>query len=112
MAALQAEDWRALSMSALAGGATAIGGVLAVVHRPEAALLAFLLGTAIGVMATLSVIELLIQNAREHGLVPVRPCASETLLLLPHAFGAGEPLFRPRRRLLRLRGAVDAARPG
>ena len=61
------EDWRALGFSTLAGLATAIGGVIAVIRRPEAALLAFMLGLAIGVMATLSVLELMIQNAIDNG---------------------------------------------
>ena len=64
---LLAEDWRALGFSTLAGLATAIGGVIAVIRRPEAALLAFMLGLAIGVMATLSVLELMIQNAIDNG---------------------------------------------
>ena len=69
---LLAEDWRALGLSTLAGLATAIGGVIAVVRRPEAALLAFMLGLAIGVMATLSVLELMIKNAIENGAWQVR----------------------------------------
>ena len=71
---LLAEDWRALGFSTLAGLATAIGGVLAVIRRPEAALLAFMLGLAIGVMATLSILELMIQNAIDNGVWQVRGC--------------------------------------
>ena len=69
---LLAEDWRALGFSTLAGLATAIGGVIAVIRRPEAALLAFMLGLAIGVMATLSILELMIQNAIDNGVWQVR----------------------------------------
>ena len=69
---LLAEDWRALGFSTLAGLATAIGGILAVIRRPEAGLLAFLLGTAIGVMATLSVLELMLKNAIDNGVWEAR----------------------------------------
>ena len=72
---LLAEDWRALGFSTLAGLATAIGGVIAVIRRPEAALLAFMLGLAIGVMATLSVLELMIQNAIDNGAWQARQTA-------------------------------------
>lgn len=82
---------RALLWSLLAGLATTLGGLLAVIRRPEAGLLAFLLGTAIGVMATLSVLELFIENAVHHGAIPVALCAAAggatyVLLepLLPH----------------------------
>jgi zinc transporter ZupT len=85
------DNGRALAWSTLAGGATILGGLLAVIKRPEAGLLAFLLGTAIGVMATLSVLELFIQNAVDNGAVPVALCAAAggatyVLLepLLPH----------------------------
>ena len=73
---LSPDDRRALLWSTGAGLATAVGGALAVIRRPEAGLLAFLLGTAIGVMATLSILELLIENALEHGVVPVTACAA------------------------------------
>ena len=86
-----ADNGRALAWSTLAGLATFLGGLLAVIKRPEAGLLAFLLGTAIGVMATLSVLELFIQNAVDNGAVPVALCAAAggatyVLLepLLPH----------------------------
>lgn len=42
-----------------------------IIKRPEDALLAFLLGTAIGVMFTLSVAEMWIHNAMEHGWLEV-----------------------------------------
>lgn len=94
---LSAGDWRALRWSTAAGLATAIGGApllsrcpspltrpprppggLAVIRRPVVggALLAFLLGCAIGVMATLSVLELLVANALENGVWQVSEAAA------------------------------------
>ncbi len=49
-----------------------------VIRRPESALLAFLLGTAIGVMATLSVLEMIIVNALEHGVWQARRRGART----------------------------------
>lgn len=40
---------------------------LQVIKKPDDALLAFLLGTAIGVMALLSVVEMWLHNAMQHG---------------------------------------------
>jgi len=84
-------ELKALAWSTLAGLATTLGGLLAIIKRPEAGLLAFLLGTAIGVMATLSVLELIVQNARENGVWEVALCAGAGGLayvlmepLLPH----------------------------
>lgn len=91
MVFLTADDRTALLWSTGAGLATALGGMLAIIRRPEAALLAFLLGTAIGVMSTLSVLELLIYNALENGVWQVCGCAAAGGLfyvvvepLLPH----------------------------
>jgi ZIP family zinc transporter len=42
-----------------------------IIKRPGPALLSFLLGLAIGVMATLSVAEMFIRNALEHGALRV-----------------------------------------
>lgn len=42
-----------------------------IVRRPDDKLLAFLLGTAIGVMITLSILEMWIHNALEHGWIGV-----------------------------------------
>lgn len=50
------------------------------VRQPDNAALAFLLGTAIGVMATLSVIEMWLNNALEHGFFEVRRISPRTLL--------------------------------
>jgi ZIP family zinc transporter len=41
--------------------------LLKIVRRPDDKLLAFLLGTAIGVMITLSIVEMWLHNALEHG---------------------------------------------
>lgn len=66
---LSAEERNALLLSTLAGLSTVLGGGLAVIKRPGPALLAFLLGVAIGVMALLSVVELWIRNAVDNGPV-------------------------------------------
>ncbi|KDD76665.1 pyruvate kinase [Helicosporidium sp. ATCC 50920] len=60
------ERW-AIYLSTLAGLSTTLGGLIAVVRRPDDAMLAFLLGTAIGVMLVLSVMEMWVHNAMEHG---------------------------------------------
>mmetsp|Transcript_40035 Transcript_40035/g.99065 ORF Transcript_40035/g.99065 Transcript_40035/m.99065 type:complete len:373 (-) Transcript_40035:56-1174(-) len=64
-------DWYALGLSLMAGLATSVGGLIAVWKKPDSRLLAFLLGTAIGVMATLSVVELYVKNVIENGFVGV-----------------------------------------
>ena len=66
-----AADRYALLLSLLAGLATSVGGIIAVWRKPDNALLAFLLGTAIGVMATLSVVELYVKNVLENGFVGI-----------------------------------------
>eukprot|EP00899_Mesostigma_viride_P000475 jgi/Mesvir1/10428/Mv12692-RA.1 len=53
------------------GLSTGLGGLLAVVRRPDNILLAFLLGTAIGVMSTLGLVDMLVANAIEHGVAPI-----------------------------------------
>lgn len=65
------DDQYALFLSLLAGLATSVGGVIAVMKKPDQKLLAFLLGTAIGVMATLSLVELYIKNLMQNGFVGV-----------------------------------------
>lgn len=60
-------EWWALTLSTFAGLSTAIGGAIAVIKRPDDSLLAFLLGTAIGVMFILSAVEMWIHNAMENG---------------------------------------------
>eukprot|EP00878_Enallax_costatus_P028443 GHUV01030724.1.p1 GENE.GHUV01030724.1~~GHUV01030724.1.p1 ORF type:complete len:302 (+),score=84.99 GHUV01030724.1:156-1061(+) len=57
--------WYPLALSAVAGLSTSIGGLLAVSVAPGEATLAFLLGTAIGVMATVSLVELWAHPALE-----------------------------------------------
>ena len=56
---------RPVGLAALAGGATTIGGLIAVWRRPDEAMLALMLGLAFGVMVLLSVVELLVRNAME-----------------------------------------------
>lgn len=48
-----------------------IGGLVGVISRPSEGLLAFLLGTAIGVMALLSFVEMLVHNALQNGWLAV-----------------------------------------
>ena len=88
---LSEEENYALLLSTLAGLSTSVGGVLAVWKRPDAKLLAFLLGTAIGVMATLSFVELYVKNVLENGFwgVTLSTMAGAVLYaivepLLPH----------------------------
>ena len=65
------DDQYALFLSLLAGLATSVGGIIAVMKKPDQKLLAFLLGTAIGVMATLSLVELYVKNLMQNGFVEV-----------------------------------------
>lgn len=60
-------EQHALLLSTLAGLSTSIGGAIAIVKKPGNDLLSFLLGVAIGVMATLSILEMWLHNALEHG---------------------------------------------
>lgn len=64
-------EQHALLLSTLAGLSTSIGGAIAIVRKPGNDLLSFLLGIAIGVMATLSVLEMWLHNAFEHGPVAI-----------------------------------------
>ncbi|WIA16504.1 hypothetical protein OEZ85_013182 [Tetradesmus obliquus] len=57
--------WWPLLLSTLAGLSTTIGGLIAVSFAPSEGTLAFLLGTAIGVMATVSGVELWWHSAAE-----------------------------------------------
>ena len=69
-------------------------------------LLAFLLGTAVGVMATLSVVELR-QNVLENGFVGITlatACGAMVYVVV-------EPLL-PKTETLEARVAADAAKPG
>ena len=60
--------------SSIAGAATSLGGLAAVSHRrPGRAELAGLLGLALGVMVALSVGEMGLRNAAEHGTERVGP---------------------------------------
>lgn len=60
----------ALLVATIAGLSTTIGGAIAIAQKPGDADLAFLLGTAIGVMATVS-IELWLSKAWERGAIGV-----------------------------------------
>ena len=64
-------EQHALLLSTLAGLSTSIGGAIAIVRKPGNDLLSFLLGIAIGVMATLSVLEMWLHNAFEHGPIAI-----------------------------------------
>lgn len=64
-------EQHALLLSTLAGLSTSIGGAIAIVKKPGNDLLSFLLGIAIGVMATLSVLEMWLHNAFEHGPIAI-----------------------------------------
>ncbi|KAK9835162.1 hypothetical protein WJX81_002306 [Elliptochloris bilobata] len=68
---LSKDEQYALLLSTLAGLSTSIGGLIAIIKRPGPALLSFLLGLAIGVMVTLSVAEMWLRNALEHGFLRV-----------------------------------------
>lgn len=59
--------WWPLLLSTLAGLSTCVGGILAVSFAPGTGALAFLLGTAVGVMATVSAAELWFHTALETG---------------------------------------------
>lgn len=60
------ETW-ALTLTTFAGLSTSLGAAFAVIKHPDDALLALLLGNAIGVMFLLSVAEMWIHNAAVHG---------------------------------------------
>ena len=64
-------EQHALLLSTLAGLSTSIGGAIAIVKKPGNDLLSFLLGIAIGVMATLSILEMWLHNAVEHGPIAI-----------------------------------------
>ena len=98
-----AADRYALLLSLLAGLATTVGGLIAVWRKPDQKLLAFLLGTAVGVMATLSVVELYVKNVLENGFVGITlatACGAMVYVVL-------EPLL-PKAEVLEARVAADA----
>lgn len=64
-------EQHALLLSTIAGLSTSIGGAIAIVKKPGNDLLSFLLGIAIGVMVTLSVLEMWLHNALEHGPIAI-----------------------------------------
>eukprot|EP00887_Chlorella_sp_A99_P008107 scaffold12.g8107.t1 len=91
------EQW-ALWLSTLAGLSTTVGAAFAVIRRPDAGLLAFLLGTAIGVMLLLSVVEMWIHNAMDNGWPEITGMAALGALVfqLVHPF---LPDFEPGEKL-------------
>ena len=102
-----AADRYALLLSLLAGLATTVGGLIAVWRKPDQKLLAFLLGTAVGVMATLSVVELYVKNVLENGFVGITlatACGAMVYVVV-------EPLL-PKTEVLEARVAADAAEAG
>ena len=102
-----AADRYALLLSLLAGLATSVGGLRAVWRKPDQKLLAFLLGTAVGVMATLSVVELYVKNVLENGFVGITlatACGAMVYVVV-------EPLL-PKTETLEARVAADAAEAG
>lgn len=78
---LDSGEQYALLLSTLAGLSTSIGGAIAIVKKPGNDLLSFLLGIAIGVMATLSVLEMWLHNAAEHGVVGITAAAAAGVAL-------------------------------
>lgn len=59
------------------------------IRKPNDATLAFLLGLALGVMATLSLVELWIKNAFEHGFVMITVSLAAGFLL----YSIAQPFF-------------------
>ena len=82
-------EQHALLLSTLAGLSTSIGGGIAIVKKPGNDLLSFLLGVAIGVMATLSVLEMWLHNALEHGPLAITAAAAAGVAL----YYAAQPYF-------------------
>jgi zinc transporter ZupT len=58
--------WWPLLLSTFAGLSTSIGGLIAINLSPDESTLAFLLGSAVGVMSTVSIAELWVHKAIEH----------------------------------------------
>lgn len=63
---MHVEVWWPLLLSTAAGLSTSIGGVIAISLAPDEATLAFLLGSAVGVMSTVSIVELWLHKALQH----------------------------------------------
>ena len=102
-----AADRYALLLSLLAGLATTVGGLIAVWRKPDRKLLAFLLGTAVGVMATLSVVELYVKNVLENGFMEITlatACGAAVYVVM-------EPLL-PKAEVLEARVAADVVEAG
>ena len=82
-------EQHALLLSTLAGLSTSIGGAIAIVKKPGNDLLSFLLGVAIGVMATLSILEMWLHNAVEHGPIAITAATAAGVAL----YYAAQPYF-------------------
>ncbi len=82
-------EQHALLLSTLAGLSTSIGGAIAIVKKPGNYLLSFLLGVAIGVMATLSILEMWLHNAVEHGPIAITAATAAGVAL----YYAAQPYF-------------------
>ncbi|GIL59041.1 hypothetical protein Vafri_14009 [Volvox africanus] len=57
------DAWWPLALATMAGLSTSLGAIIAVVRKPSASSMAALLGVALGVMATVSCVELVARNA-------------------------------------------------
>ncbi|GLI62396.1 hypothetical protein VaNZ11_005013 [Volvox africanus] len=57
------DAWWPLALATMAGLSTSLGAIVAVVRKPSASSMAALLGVALGVMATVSCVELVARNA-------------------------------------------------
>ncbi|KAL6746127.1 hypothetical protein V8C86DRAFT_1569795 [Haematococcus lacustris] len=81
--------WWPVALSTMAGLSTGIGAVIAVVRRPSQDTMAGLLGVAMGVMATVSAVELIGRNAAHND--PFLVCGSAVAGAL--AYYLAEPYF-------------------
>jgi len=63
-----------LALSTLAGCSTSVGGYIGVMRKPSQRDMSYMLGLAIGVMMTVSIVELVVKNAIENDALKV--CAS------------------------------------
>ncbi|RMZ55771.1 hypothetical protein APUTEX25_005812 [Auxenochlorella protothecoides] len=98
------ERW-ALLLSTFAGMSTTLGAALAIIRPPDDALLSFLLGTAIGVMMLLSVVEMP-QSPRELLRLGLLMAGTMTLHNLPEGAAVAFSSFTPLGPLMALAIAV------
>ncbi|KXZ54222.1 hypothetical protein GPECTOR_5g314 [Gonium pectorale] len=76
------DAWWPLLLATAAGLSTSIGAVVAVIRKPSARAMAALLGLALGVMATVSGVELLARNAAEAAQRRAEGGAGDPVLVL------------------------------